>query len=137
MNRIFLDTSYAIALSALTDQFHAQATQIADQLVASKSQIITTQAILLEIGNALSKQRYRRAAVVLLDSLANDSTVKIVPLSEALYNAAFRLFQERADKEWGLVDCVSCIVMQEYGITDALTSDEHFRQMGFCPLLRN
>jgi uncharacterized protein len=36
-----------------------------------------------------------------------------------------------------LVDCISCIVMQEYGIIDALTSDNRFSQMGFRPLLRS
>jgi uncharacterized protein len=92
---------------------------------------------LLEIGNALSKQRYRLAAVALLESLENDSTVEIVSLSQSIYNSAFCLFRERTDKEWGLVDCISCIVMQEYGIIDALTSDNHFSQMGFRPLLRS
>jgi uncharacterized protein len=136
MNRVFLDTSYAIALSAPTDQFHLQAIQVADQLETNKTQIVTTQAILLEIGNALSKQRYRLAAVVLLESLENDPTVEIVSLSKSIYDSAFCLFRERTDKEWGLVDCISCVVMQEYGINDALTSDDHFRQMGFRPLLR-
>jgi predicted nucleic acid-binding protein len=39
------------------------------------------------------------------------------------------------DKPWGLTDCLSFIVMQERGITEALTADEHFRQAGFVPLL--
>ncbi|MGF1601786.1 MAG: type II toxin-antitoxin system VapC family toxin [Thermosynechococcaceae cyanobacterium] len=137
MIKAFLDTSYAIALAASTDQFHQRAIQLANHLESDKTQIITTQAILLEIGNALSKQRYRQAAVVLLESLTCDLTVEIVPISEALYQSGFRLFRERPDKEWGLVDCLSCIVMQENGISEALTSDEHFRQMGFRPLLRD
>jgi uncharacterized protein len=137
MSMVFLDTSYAIALSAPTDQFHLQAILVADQLEINKTPIVTTQAILLEIGNALSKQRYRLAAVALLESLENDSTVEIVSLSQSIYNSAFCLFRERTDKEWGLVDCISCIVMQEYGIIDALTSDNHFSQMGFRPLLRS
>jgi uncharacterized protein len=137
MSMVFLDTSYVIALSAPTDQFHLQAILVADQLEINKTPIVTTQAILLEIGNALSKQRYRLAAVALLESLENDSTVEIVSLSQSIYNSAFCLFRERTDKEWGLVDCISCIVMQEYGIIDALTSDNHFSQMGFRPLLRS
>lgn len=28
------------------------------------------------------------------------------------------------------------LVMQDLGLTDALTTDEHFRQAGFRPLLR-
>jgi hypothetical protein len=47
------------------------------------------------------------------------------------------LFKQRKDKEWGLVDCVSFIVMQNRGMTDALTADTHFQQAGFRPLLKN
>jgi predicted nucleic acid-binding protein len=137
MNEIFLDTSFAIALSAITDQNHARAVELAEQIEAQNSDLVTTQAILLEIGNALSKQRYRTAAIQLLESLESDPNVEIVPLTNELYNAAFQLFRSRQDKEWGLVDCISCIVMQNRGITDVLTADEHFNQMGFRALLRN
>ena len=137
MNEIFLDTSFAIALSAITDQNHARAVELAEQIEAQNSYLVTTQAILLEIGNALSKKRYRTAAIQLLESLESDPNIEIVPLTNELYDAAFQLFRSRQDKEWGLVDCISCIVMQNRGITDVLTADEHFNQMGFRALLRN
>ena len=35
-----------------------------------------------------------------------------------------------------LTDCISFVVMEERGIRDALTADEHFKQAGFQPLLR-
>lgn len=53
-------------------------------------------------GNALAKKRYRSAAIELLEALTGDPNVEIVPLSEQLYERAFRLFKERPDKEWGL-----------------------------------
>jgi len=40
------------------------------------------------------------------------------------------------DKEWGLTDCISFIVMGDHGLTDASTTDEHFEQAGFRALLR-
>ena len=91
--------------------------------------------VIVEIGNALSKQRYRHAAVELLQSLEADPNVTIVRLTEDLYARAFRLFRERPDKEWGLTDCVSFVVMQDRKITEALTTDEHFQQAGFQALL--
>lgn len=102
-----------------------------------QTRLVTTRAILPEIGNALSKQRYRQAATELLDALEEDPSVEIVPLSEELYMQALELFRGRPDKEWGLVDCVSIIVMQERGLTEALTTDEHFKQAGFRALLRD
>lgn len=72
----------------------------------------------------------------LLNAIENDPNIGIVPLTETLYAQAFNLYQNRADKEWGLVDCVSFVVMQERDISKALTTDEHFRQAGFFPLLQ-
>jgi uncharacterized protein len=136
MAEVFLDTSFAIALSAVTDQNHARAVQIAEQLELSNTRLVTTQAILLEIGNSLSKQRYRSAAISLLDSLSSDPNVEVVSLTDALYKAAFNLFRSRTDKEWGLVDCVSFTVMQDRRMTEALTADDHFNQAGFKALLK-
>jgi uncharacterized protein len=137
MAEVFLDTSFAIALSATTDQSHARAVDLANQLEENGTRLVTTQAILLEIGNALAKQRYRVAAIQLLESLVSDPNVEIVPLSSDLYNAAFNLFRNRLDKQWGLIDCVSFVVMQERGISEALTTDDHFNQAGFQALLKS
>ena len=135
-SEVFLDTAFAIALSVATDEHHKRAEELADQLEAAATHLVTTRAVLLEIGNALSKQRYRPAAVELLTAMEQDGQVEIVPLSEELYERAFELFCHRLDKEWGFVDCVLFIVMQERGLTAALTTDEHFEQAGFRALLR-
>ena len=77
---VFLDTAYAIALSSANDQFHQRAVLLFDQLEREKTRIVTTRAILIEIGNALSKQRYRQEAVKLLDALEADPHVEVIPL---------------------------------------------------------
>ena len=135
MIEVFLDTSFAIALSSVSDKNHLKAVEIADQLEKNQTHLVTTQAILLEIGNALSKKKYRLAAIQLLASLEADPNVEIIELTNPLYTEAFELFKNRRDKEWGLVDCISFIVMQNRGITDALTADRHFSQAGFRALL--
>lgn len=133
---VFLDTSYAIALSVLNDEHHERAIRLAEQLEAKGTGLITTRAIILEIGNALAGLRYRKAAVQLLDALESDPKVEIVPIREELCGLAFELYRNRLDKEWGLIDCISFTVMEERGITDALTADDHFRQAGFRALLK-
>lgn len=135
MNKVFLDTSYAVALSAPNDENHQRAEKLADELEAQGAQFVTTRAILLEIGNALAKLRYRQAAVRLLSAIENDPKVKIVPASEELYQRAIELYRSRLDKEWGLIDCMSFVVMNDENITDALTTDDHFRQAGLRVLL--
>ena len=135
MNKFFLDAAYAIALSAVSDQYHKKAEILAKQIETDAIQMITTRAVILEIGNALAKLRYRAAAIELLDSLEEDPNVKIIALSEELFHRAMELYRQRPDKEWGLTDCVAFVVMQDYGITEALTTDEHFKQAGFRALL--
>lgn len=132
----FLDAAYAIALAAPTDALHGRAVALADELEADRTRLVTTRAVLLEIGNALSKRRHRGAAVQLLSALETDPSVEIVDLSPDLYAEALDLYRRRPDKEWGLVDCASFVVMESRGIAEALTADEHFEQAGFRALLR-
>jgi predicted nucleic acid-binding protein len=133
---VFLDTSYAIALSAPTDQYHRRARSLADDLEAAKARLVTTRAVLLEIGNALARPRYRPSAVSLLHSLEADTKVELLPFTEELYARSLVLYCSRPDKEWGLIDCTSFVVMSDRGLTKALTADEHFEQCGFRALLR-
>ncbi|MBV9211592.1 MAG: PIN domain-containing protein, partial [Acidobacteria bacterium] len=85
MNKVFLDAAYAIALAAPSDQHHAHAVKLAEQLETEETRLITTRAVVLEIGNALSKQRYRQAAVKLLYALEADPQIEVIPISEDLY----------------------------------------------------
>ncbi|HKS42531.1 MAG TPA: type II toxin-antitoxin system VapC family toxin [Blastocatellia bacterium] len=134
---VFLDTAYAIALSSPTDEHHEKALLLADELEKDRTRLITIRSVILEIGNALSKQRYRKAAIALLESLEEDANVEIVGLSEDLYEKGFELYRQRPDKEWGITDCISFVVMLERGLSDVLTTDQHFEQAGFNALLRD
>jgi len=134
-SEVFLDAAYAIALSVPKDMYHGKAITIAEELESSKVRLITSHAVMLEIGNALSKNKYRYAGVQLLRAIEDDPNITIISISESLYNEAFRLYRERSDKEWGLTDCISFTIMRNRKITEALTTDEHFRQAGFRALL--
>ncbi len=135
MNRVFLDTSYAVALATPRDRHHPQAVELAEQLERREARIVTTRAVILEIGNSLSKIRFRSQGIALLESLESDPRVEIVPLSEDLWQRGFELFRRRPDKEWSLVDCLSFVAMQDRRIQDSLTTDDHFEQAGFRALL--
>jgi predicted nucleic acid-binding protein len=137
MTEVFLDTAYAIALATPKDPHHSQAVKLAIDLERQQTRLVTTRAVALEIGNALSKLRHRPRGVELLEFLEKDPRVDIVPLSEELYQRGIELFRQRHDKEWSLVDCVSFVVMRDRQLRDSLTTDEHFDQAGFRALLRS
>ena len=77
---VFLDAVYAIALSAPDDEFHDRALTLADQLEATSTKLVTTEPVILEIGNSLSRQRHRAAAVRLIASLLGDPKVEVLPV---------------------------------------------------------
>ena len=134
MNKpIFLDTSYVLALINTKDAFHIIAGNLADEIT---NPVVTTEAILTEIGNAFAKVQWRSLAIDTIKDLRDDPKIEIVPVSSDLFSKAFRLYETRIDKEWGLTDCISFIVMQEHKLTEALTTDRHFEQAGFKALLR-
>jgi len=133
---LFLDTSYAIALSSRSDESHQRARALAQKIVAERIPLVTSRAVLVEIGNALSKLRHRDAAARLLTAIETDPTVRVVPLSDDLYADGLALFGDRRDKEWSLTDCISFVLMDRLGVRDALTADHHFEQAGFTAMLR-
>ncbi|HEU0300385.1 MAG TPA: type II toxin-antitoxin system VapC family toxin [Longimicrobium sp.] len=134
-NELFLDTSYALALSNLRDQHHAAAVELARRIRLERTRLITTHAVILEIGNAMAKARQRSAGLDLIEALQDDPAVEIVPLSEELFAEGVAFYRRHQDKEWGLTDCISFVVMHTRSLREALTADNHFRQAGFRAVL--
>jgi uncharacterized protein len=136
MAEVFLDTSFAIAVTVSTDRYHETALRLARELRNSRTVLVTTQAILAEIGDSFSRPPFREAATQLLRALQRDPGVVVLQVDSDLFSRGYQLFIERPDKTWGLTDCISFAVMQERGIQNALTADQHFEQAGFVALMR-
>ena len=135
-NSYFLDTSYAVALTLPDDAFHVRAAELSTRVRNEDVALITTRVIPLEIGNALSKPQFRTKVVRLLDDLCVYTAVTTIELTDRLYKDTLELFRSRPDKSWGMVDCLSFVVMHKVNIGSALTADRHFQQAGFRALLR-
>jgi predicted nucleic acid-binding protein len=45
-------------------------------------------------------------------------------------------FEQRPNKEWSLTDCISFVVMEAHGLSEALTSNGDFEQAGFVALMK-
>src|SRR5437899_598422 len=127
-NRIFVDTSFVLALINERDQYHKQAEALSFKF--EESFLITTVAVLLEIGNVLAKD-FRREANAVLRLLRGSTRVEVVQIDQRLFEKALEIYEKYDDKTWGLVDCVSFIVMGERGLTDVLTFDGDFSASGF------
>ena len=133
---VFLDTSFIVALENRDDPVHERAKQLDRELIDSQAIIVTHWGILLEIGDGYSRLGRRPKGNFLLAHLMTETAYEVVEITSEVLSAATRLYAERPDKEWGLTDCVSFVIMHQRGLTQALTADEHFAQAGFQALLR-
>ena len=133
MNRVFADTVYYLALTNPRDQYAAATMQFTAEFSGA---FVTTAWVLAEVANALPRGPNRGLFCELYHDLATDRRITIVPPAQDLFEQRLELFEKRLDKNWSLTDCISFIVMQEYGLAEALTGDHHFEQAGFIALLK-
>ena len=131
--RLFLDTAFIQALLNSYDEYHQQAKQLFPR-VRSAAEVWLTEAILVEVGNALSRLN-RNGAVQFIQQCYRTNNIRVVSVDTALLMRSLELYQARPDKDWGLTDCISFIVMQQQDLADAVTSDRHFLQAGFRILM--
>lgn len=134
MKPILIDTFFVVALINPRDAYHERALEASEKYQGASA--LVTDAILLEIGNALARG-FKPESVEIIQSFLQSPEIEVVSLTPQLFASAFVLYKTYRDKEWGLVDCVSFCVMREREITAALTFDAHFSQAGFEALLRS
>ena len=126
--RLFVDTGYIIALTNENDHYHQQALALSEKYEGYR--LVTTDAVLLEVGNALSRFARPQASLI-IHHFQTAEEVTLVPLNPILFNTAMHWFDKHQDKTWGLVDCVSFAVMTEMQLSRVLAFDRHFVQAGF------
>ena len=132
MKSVFADSFHFLALLNRDDAAHGKAVEFELQLW---HRVVTTDCVLLEVGDALCDPRDREDFVRFYETVSTDRRTSIIRLSPQLLERGLELFRNRADKSWPLTDCISFVVMTDEGIGEALTGDEHFTQAGFKALL--
>lgn len=125
---VFADTFALIAWLNPQDDSHAA---VAAYLDGFTGRIVTTEWVLMELADALSRPTARSTVVAFLGCVREDQLFDVVEYDPAVYHDGFNLFAARPDKAWSLTDCISFAVMAERGLTEALTADHHFEQAGF------
>ena len=133
MTSVFLDSGYLIALINKKDNLHNIAVKASEKF---HGPFVTTQLVLVELANSLCLPPQRPLAIKIIDKIQNDPLTTVIPLTPDRFEKALSHYKKRSDKSWGMIDCFSFIAMDEFGIKQALTFDEHFIQAGYkTPLL--
>ena len=136
-NEIFVDTSGWMGFFVSNEPIHRRCRQILAQSISQKVGLVTTSYVLTELVPLLSSRtRLSRPQILsLLESLESIAELEIVHITPELHQNAFQLLRSRPDKNWSWVDAASFVVMQNRGLTQALTSDHHFDQAGLERLI--
>ena len=99
----FADTAYFIALVSPNDFAHAEARSHA---ASSDRAIVTTSAVLNELGNHFAKPPNRTIFTSFVDSLRANSSFTLVHVDERLFDSGLNLYRQRNDSS-GLLPIAS------------------------------
>jgi len=129
---MLLDTSGLLCLHHAAELQHKTAVTFFDTAAVR----LTHSYVLAEFVALAHARRLPRSEVLTYIADIQDSPeVTVMYVEEFLHREALALLRERPDKDWSLCDAVSFILMQQYRITEAVTTDHHFEQAGFVRLL--
>ena len=131
MSTIFVDTQYWVARFHPRDQWHERA-QAVEADVAEWT-LVTSEPVLVEFLNFFSAFRssIRREAARVAAEIHESRDTEVVASSSRLFREGLHWVEQRLDKNYSMVDCMSMAIMQQRNITNVLTNDDHFAQEGF------
>ncbi len=138
-NQVLIDTAGWACLFVQTEKHHLTARAWFDEWFKPGAVMVTTNYILTELVALLtSPLRVARAQQFrYIDTIRSAPYVEVLHVGPDFDEEAWALLKAHPDKDWSLVDATSFVIMNERGITQALTTDRHFEQAGFIRLLKS
>jgi predicted nucleic acid-binding protein len=132
MKLVFADTIGLLAQWDESDQWHDAAISALNELLSSRSQLVTTTYVLLECGNAAARRPYRDAVIDLRHRL--EQYRQLIAPTDDDWQLAWQAYERREAAQAGIVDHVSFQDMRRLNIQEAFTNDRHFAAAGFQTL---
>ncbi len=131
MRLVFVDTLFWIAQINPEDQHRPACDEAARSLGVAR--LLTTDAVLVETVNAFSRfgPFWRVRAAEYVRGVLESGDLEVVRHGHTYLLQGIELFAGRKDKGYSLTDCISMLVMEDWGIREILSNDRHFTQEGF------
>jgi len=133
-HEVFIDTSGLYAQWDRNDRAHEQAKA---WLMENRGKFIpvTTEWIVGETCALFTARGAPHLIGSFLDQLAASRALRSINPDTETLDQTKQYLRRHADRSYSFVDCLSFCVMNHYRITEALTTDLHFRNAGFQPIL--
>jgi uncharacterized protein len=136
VKRVFVDTSAFFAHLAAEDAHHAVARALFERAARDAWTLITTNAVVWETYTLVRVRAYngREIALRFLDAVEGGfCEVERVRLLDE--TRAMELLKQHSDKQYSFCDALSFAVMEQLGVSEALSFDSDFRSYGKIVLL--
>lgn len=108
------------------------------EAIIQRRKFVTTNYIIHELVALLTSTHFhlpRPKVIEAINKIKSDVSVEIIHIGQVIDNRAWTLLEARPDKVWSLVDASSIIIMKDFGIREALSTDRCFSQEGLIKLL--
>ena len=125
---IFLDTSAIYAVADTTDPHHEQAVAYLDAALRRRESVLTHNYVVIESAALIQRRLGLQAALAFLDGI---QLLQVHWVTRDEHQKAVSLLKQRSSRSISLVDCMSFVVMKQYGVTVALAYDADFQAEGF------
>ena len=119
------------------DNLHGRAIAFTEQLAQRRATVVTSSLVMVEVLNRFAGTSLRAAAAKLASSIRAQPDLIYIDADGAHYVKALGKYTRYRDKKWSLTDCSSMILMEDFAITETLTSDHDFEQAGYVALMRH
>lgn len=129
--RTFVDTSGWYALIDRRDAHHETMVALVKALVTHGTRLVTTDYVIDESCTLAKARSGSLMAFRLLDLLHGTSVLDVEWIGADRFDRSEAELRKHHDQAFSFTDCSSFVVMRELGITDAITTDGHFRIAGF------
>ena len=134
MRRGFVDTSFWIALFDRDDPAHERVTAFWQELAREPVRLMTSEFVLDEAYTFLRRHVDLHAAMDLHEAIQASRLIEVLEVRAPVLTAAWDTFIKYDDKVFSFTDCTSFVLMWRNDLTEALTLDTDFAQVGFVKL---
>lgn len=131
MKGLFVDTAGWMACADASDPSHAPACEARDTALEQGALLVTTDYVIDEMLTLIRMRLGLPAARAWLNQVEGSSRLRWEWVGMERAEKARKAFFRFRDKSYSFTDCTSLVVMQELRLKMVLTTDRHFRQMGF------
>ena len=129
--RIFVDTGAWIAIADKNDQYAKIATKFYTDLVLQRSNLFTSNLVLVETFNLLSRTIGSKGTTKFGDAIKTNVFLTVESITLVDWERGWRIFGKYDDKDFSFTDCTSFALMERLKVKSAFSFDVHFRQYGF------